>query len=413
MPPHADFVAAFRSGLEGGALPPGLAAPAEEAARRFAVYRNNVATGLGRALAQRFPVVERLVGVDFFAAMARVFTALHPPRNPVLLDWGAAFPPFLEGFGPVRRLAYLPDIARLELARGRAYHAADAGLVPDHVLADASATWGDELRLRLHPSVGLVPSPHPIVTIWRMNQPGAEPHPLRDPSRETALVARAGERVLTDGLGPGDAAFIAALLARASLAAATGFGRGADPAFDPAPILRRVIALGLVTGLDAAGPKKRRKPMTADAVPAAQRPTALLRRLNGILARTPLDAALLGARLFPAAVFWQSGRTKVEGFSMKDSTFYLFEHVYALPLIPPTLAAWLATIAEHLLPVLLVFGLLTRLSALGLLVMTLVIQVFVFPEAWVTHGLWATTLLLIVARGPGRLSIDRAVGIER
>jgi putative oxidoreductase len=73
----------------------------------------------------------------------------------------------------------------------------------------------------------------------------------------------------------------------------------------------------------------------------------------------------------------------------------------------------LATIAEHVLPVLLVLGLLTRLSALGLLVMTLVIQVFVFPEAWVTHGLWATALLLLVARGPGRLSIDRAAGIER
>jgi putative oxidoreductase len=153
--------------------------------------------------------------------------------------------------------------------------------------------------------------------------------------------------------------------------------------------------------------------MTADTLAATQGPAALLRRLNGVLSRTPLDAALIGARLFPAAVFWQSGRTKVEGFSIKDSTFYLFEHVYALPLIPPPLAAWLATIAEHVLPVLLVLGLLTRLSALGLLVMTLVIQVFVFPEAWVTHGLWATALLLLVACGPGRLSIDRAAGIER
>jgi hypothetical protein len=260
MPPHADFVATFRTGLEGGALPPGLAAPADEAARRFAVYRNNVATGLGRALAQRFPVVERLVGPDFFAAMARVFTALHPPRNPVLLDWGAAFPPFLEGFDPVRRLAYLPDIARLELARGRAYHAADAGPVPGHVLVDAAASHGDTLRLRLHPSVGLVPSPHPIVTIWAMNQPGAEPHPLRNPRGETALVARAGERVLTDGLGPGDAAFLAALLTGASLAAATASGRGTEASFGPAPILARLLALGLITGLDASDPNDGESP---------------------------------------------------------------------------------------------------------------------------------------------------------
>lgn len=139
---------------------------------------------------------------------------------------------------------------------------------------------------------------------------------------------------------------------------------------------------------------------------------AALRRLNALGGLIPVDAVLIAARLFPAAVFWNSARTKVEGLAIKDSTWFLFEHVYALPLIPPAWAAVLATVAEHVLPVLLILGLLSRLSALGLLVMTAVIQIFVFPDAWVTHGLWAVGLLAVVALGPGRLSADRMLGLE-
>lgn len=149
-------------------------------------------------------------------------------------------------------------------------------------------------------------------------------------------------------------------------------------------------------------------PSTANA-----RLTRLLHRLNGLCAMVPQDLIALAGRVFPAVVFWQSARTKVEGFSIKDSTFFLFENVYALPLIPPPWAAVLATLAEHILPVLLILGLLTRLSALGLLVMTAVIQIFVFPGAWVTHGLWAVALLVIVAQGPGRLSADHLLGLDR
>lgn len=135
--------------------------------------------------------------------------------------------------------------------------------------------------------------------------------------------------------------------------------------------------------------------------------------LNGLGRFVPADLVLFAARLFPAAVFWQSARTKVEGFSIKESTFFLFENVYALPVIPSAWAAVLATIAEHVLPVLLVLGILTRFSALGLLVMTAVIQFLVFPGAWVTHGLWAVALLVVIAQGPGRLSLDRLLRLER
>lgn len=135
-------------------------------------------------------------------------------------------------------------------------------------------------------------------------------------------------------------------------------------------------------------------------------------RLNAAFARVPLDLVRIALRLFPALVFLQSGRTKVEGFTIKPSTYYLFEHDYALPLIPPEIAAPLATGAEHLLPALMILGLFTRVAALGLIGMTAVIEIFVYPEAWITHGLWASALFALLVLGPGRLSLDRALGFD-
>jgi len=136
-------------------------------------------------------------------------------------------------------------------------------------------------------------------------------------------------------------------------------------------------------------------------------------RINLWFSHIPDAPVAMALRIFPALVFWRSGRTKVEGFSIKDSTWFLFEQDYALPLIPPETAAVLATLAEHLLPVLLLLGLLTRLSAFGLLAMTAVIQIFVYPDAWMTHGLWAAALLAVVARGPGAWSVDHLTGLDR
>jgi putative oxidoreductase len=153
-----------------------------------------------------------------------------------------------------------------------------------------------------------------------------------------------------------------------------------------------------------------------DATPAHTKPEGprdLVRRVNGWADHIPQDAVALVARVFPAVVFWQSARTKVDGVTIKDSTYFLFENVYALPIIPPVPAAILATVAEHVLPVLLILGLFARLSALGLLIMTAVIQVFVFPDAWVTHGLWAAALLVTLATGPGRLSLDHVLKLDR
>ena len=121
----------------------------------------------------------------------------------------------------------------------------------------------------------------------------------------------------------------------------------------------------------------------------------------------------LAGRLGMAAVFWQSGRTKVDSWlTVNDSAIELFRTEYQLPLLPPELAAHLAAYAEHLFPLLLVLGLCTRLSALALLGMTLVIQVFVYPQAWPTHLVWATVLLYLAGRGAGHLSADRCLRID-
>jgi putative oxidoreductase len=122
----------------------------------------------------------------------------------------------------------------------------------------------------------------------------------------------------------------------------------------------------------------------------------------------PETVLLLVARLGIAAVFFQSGRTKVEGWlTITDSTYYLFETDYKLPFVPPHLAAHMATYSEHLFPILLVLGLGTRFAALGLLGMTTVIEVFVYPDAWPTHLSWAAILLPLIAKGGGALSLDR------
>ncbi|MGH8076957.1 MAG: DoxX family membrane protein [Lysobacter sp.] len=139
--------------------------------------------------------------------------------------------------------------------------------------------------------------------------------------------------------------------------------------------------------------------------------------------RIPDDAIKLLARLSMALTFWTSGQTKITGLvidpiggnvefglpQLSESAIELFRSEYALPLIPPEWAAYLAATAEHMLPLLLLLGLATRLSAFALLVRTLVIQIFVYPNAYPVHALWAALLLYLMARGPGALSLDRLI----
>lgn len=132
-----------------------------------------------------------------------------------------------------------------------------------------------------------------------------------------------------------------------------------------------------------------------------------MRMLDGVQRLVPDDLIALASRWGVGSVFFMSGRTKVDGgLNVSDTAVLLFEQDYALPLIPPLWAAHLATYAEHLLPLMLMVGLGTRLGALGLLVMTAVIQFLVYPSAWPTHLSWAAALLYLLAHGGGRWSLD-------
>lgn len=143
------------------------------------------------------------------------------------------------------------------------------------------------------------------------------------------------------------------------------------------------------------------------------RPLRWNRLADGLQRLLPDALLYLLVRVGIASVFFLSGRTKVEGLlSITPGTYELFRSEYALPLLPPELAAHLATYAEHLFPLLLVLGLATRLSALALLGMTLVIEVFVYPDAWSTHLSWAALLLVLVGRGAGAWSLDRRLGLR-
>jgi putative oxidoreductase len=139
-----------------------------------------------------------------------------------------------------------------------------------------------------------------------------------------------------------------------------------------------------------------------------------LNRIADLLTRLVAhDALALITRIAIAAIFLLSGRTKVDGLlTVNDSAVTLFREEYRLPLLPPELGAHLAAYAEHLFPLLLIAGLFTRYSALALLGMTAVIQIFVYPDAWPTHLSWAALLLYLVGRGPGRVSIDHWLGIR-
>ncbi|MEZ5680610.1 MAG: DoxX family protein [Erythrobacter sp.] len=136
-----------------------------------------------------------------------------------------------------------------------------------------------------------------------------------------------------------------------------------------------------------------------------------------LASRLPEGLALLLTRVALAGVFWRSGRTKIEEgtlFSISDQAYFLFEYEYTGLPIPPAIATPMATLAEHALPLLLVLGLFTRFSALGLFVMTLVIQLFVYPDAfWQTHLLWFAMAAILVSRGAGMFSLDAALAARR
>ncbi|WP_020180557.1 DNA-binding domain-containing protein [Methylopila sp. M107] len=253
----AVLQSAFAASLEDPARPaPEQLAPSGDTRpeRRFAVYRNNVAVSLAGAIAKRFPAVQRIVGDEFFAELARAYVAGHRPRSPVMMSYGDDFPDFVALAPGLDELPYLADVARLEAARTRAYHAADAEPLGAEAFAALDPEALDRAALTLHPSVETVRSARPVVTIWAMNAGETELGPIEDWRGEDALVARPGMDVLVRALPPGGAAFLGALKSGAPLGAAAAIAADDVQDFDLTQNLIGLIEAGLAVGLGSADP---------------------------------------------------------------------------------------------------------------------------------------------------------------
>lgn len=224
--------------------PKGLIGPT---ARRFAVYRNNVAVGLIGALEARFPAVRSLVGEEFFGALARDFVRHYPPASPLLMTFGDALPGFLDGFGPATDLPYLADIARIEVARTRAYHAADLPRLEASAFAAVSSKELGSLTVTLHPAVTIVCSPHPLWDILAAAE-GADA-PVTDWTPQAVLIDRPAFDCVLRPIPTGTAAFLAALAEGGSLAEAAQAAGEADPACDLPQALAELIGSRLATHL--------------------------------------------------------------------------------------------------------------------------------------------------------------------
>jgi hypothetical protein len=247
----APFEASFARALLDAEQPVPHGVTADNAAnpaRRFAVHRNNVVAGLVKVLKSRFPAVEKIVGEEFFVAMARTFIVAAPPRTPMLATYGDEFAAFITAFEPARELVYLPDVARIEAARTCAYHAADATPVDAANFAALDANKVDAIRVELHPSMAIVRSPHPIVTIWAMNTGERDVAPIEDEDwcGEDALVVRPCLDVEVRLLPPGGAAFLLALAAARPLGEAAAAAMADHPDFDLTRNLAALIGSGLV-----------------------------------------------------------------------------------------------------------------------------------------------------------------------
>jgi len=247
-PSLASFETSFARALLDSRLPvPEIVNgdPGISQARRFAVHRNNVVAGLIAALRSRFPVVEKIVGEEFFGAMARVFVAKSPPRSPILTTYGDEFADFIAAFEPARDVGYLSDVARLEAARTRAYHAADAAPIQPKEFAALDPRALVDTRVVLHPSAYIVRSAHPIVTIWAMNSGVRELAPIQDWQAEDALVVRPHLEVEVRLLPPGGAAFLSVAGAGHTLGEAAETAFADNPAFDLSGNLAALIGWGL------------------------------------------------------------------------------------------------------------------------------------------------------------------------
>ena len=225
------------------AVPDGVINPdGAPAQKRFNVYRNNVAVSLSDALETAFPVVRKLVGDAFFRAMAGVYLRKHPPKSPLMMFYGDAMPQFLGRFGPAKSIAYLPDIARLELALRHSYHAADATPIDAHALSTRAPDALMSAKLRIAPATQTVSSDYPIHAIYRANTQTDAPKPVMQ--AESVLITRAAFDPEIHPINAAAATCVAALQKGQSLGQAMAT---ADKTLDLGAILGLLLVQGAVT----------------------------------------------------------------------------------------------------------------------------------------------------------------------
>lgn len=255
MPLLAEGQAAFAAALgePGRSAPDDVQRPVPGAAqtRRFDVYRNNVTVAAIDALGEIYPAVQTLVGEEFFRACARVYFDQSKPVSPLMHLYGADFGMFLDGFPPAQSLRYLGDVARLEYARLQAYHTADAAPITIADLAAVPADRADCVRLTVHPSVGLIRSPYPLVSLWGASSGLVAAETVDMDAAEDALVVRPEFAVETLALLPGGGAFLAAVMAGCTLGDAAARAAAEHPGFELHLHLAGLFEKGCFTALQA------------------------------------------------------------------------------------------------------------------------------------------------------------------
>lgn len=237
--------AAFKTAIldPQAAVPAGIVNPdGTPAAKRFDVYRNNVAVSLSDALEAAFPVVRKLVGDAFFRAMAGVYLRKHPPKSPLMMFYGEHMPGFLRRFAPAKSIGYLPDVAAVELAMRHAYHAADTTPVAPQALAEIAPDALMSLRMRIAPATQVIVSDFPIHAIYRANTRQDAPKPVMHP--EAVLITRHAFDPELHAINAAAAACIAALKSEQSLGQAMAT---TDDTLDLGHVLGLLLAQGAVT----------------------------------------------------------------------------------------------------------------------------------------------------------------------
>lgn len=230
--------------------PDGIIGPdGKGATKRFNVYRNNVTVGLVNALSDTFPAVQRLVGEDFFQAMARVYVQMEPPKSPLLFTYGDSFADFLERFEPARHLAYLPDVARLERAWLDAYHAADDEILTPEVLSAIAPEYLAEQCFRAHPATRIIQSPFAAVSIFSANRSATDSPHINPAQPEEGLITRRDTDVEIRHLPPGAAIFFSHLISGRPLGEAADAAATSSSEFDLPAAIGAMLEAGVFSGL--------------------------------------------------------------------------------------------------------------------------------------------------------------------